>query len=1339
MVRRIPLCMVIVPLMSRQVPLYLSGLFTAAMLLFAHPGTARAGGGFCVPGWSTEIGQPGVFADFDAPAVLTSIVHQVDGNEVLIVGGTFNTIDDVNANFIAQWNGSQWSPLGSGLNGTVRDLTISDGQLVAVGAFTATADGSRTLNRVARWDGQSWQPFGVGVNGVVNGVAVYDAGGGPEVTIGGQFTASGAASVRYVARWNGSTWQQIGGAVGAPVLAIRTFEDSLYATGFFFYPNSSTVPGGNYILEWDGSDWNPLGGGMNLRGTTLEVYDDGGGDALYVGGVFNKVFDGFNASGQGNPATETVAFNLAKWSGQQWSALGGGVNAGVTDLVAYDPGDAFGMGLFVVGDFSAVNFSQISSPYIARWDNGVWRSVPSGMNNTPETITPYFEIASKREILYVGGRFTMVEGRVARRIARWGCLPVDRVWVSQSGGAYLDPLNWSEGDVPGSQRRAVFDEFLAEVPIDPIISVTLGNDWFSRALSVQTDTVRLNLNSSTLILTESATGPDPSLAVGIYNADSTPGAVATLELTNDSVLPASLLASRVEIGFVPDSDGTLRLTGPDLGLQASGDMLIGEAGLGTVVSESGSQISYSGSLLLGGSGSGSLTARTGASVNSLNDQNSIILGRDAGSLGSLFITNPQSSLVHISGSAGSILFGDAGSAEVEVRNGGFLRTTSLNQIRLANQPGSEASVLVTGTGSVWQASGQAITTGLGSSRISIENGGRINASSGLILLPGSTLSGNGVFDGNISNIADIVPGLVESTPPSVGSLSVLGDYQQSGVPLGSSLQFSGRLDILVDQQANASSLDVIGDVRLAGRLLVRFDDELGSPSPSAFKSGGVQVLSSTSNLTLSRFDLAVMPPLPPTASGQIQFLRPEYSFGERGGFSIDLVLETGESLGFGNPQELGAPGGPVDAVLADVGGTQFGAPDGLPDLLLLVSGTTPGSFGTVVVFINQGLETPGDPESWLGFITSPVLQYSVGPDPTAISVGDLDGNGSLDFVVTNSGDGTMTIRRNDGFGGFAAGSLVVPVGQKPSDVVIIELNEFGETTSLDIAVSLEDENSIAVFGNLGGKGFGWQGVTLETTLPTGNRPMKIAGFNIDNDKWNTLISANTDGTVSLFGNDGVSLSPLLTLTGVPLPQTMLSEDLDGDGFVDIAIGGAEGVGILRNNSNGSFFPPAVIPSDGAVVSLAALDYDGDADFDLAFVSSGPESNNLQVYRNELSDAGSLVFTPTEAPTATGSPILIAGSDINQSGEANIVSITESSLRNAGGQQSSIITWLAEQSATTPCPGDADGNLVVNLDDLNIVLSNFGSNSSEGDVNGDGSVDLDDLNEVLSSFGTSCGS
>lgn len=54
-----------------------------------------------------------------------------------------------------------------------------------------------------------------------------------------------------------------------------------------------------------------------------------------------------------------------------------------------------------------------------------------------------------------------------------------------------------------------------------------------------------------------------------------------------------------------------------------------------------------------------------------------------------------------------------------------------------------------------------------------------------------------------------------------------------------------------------------------------------------------------------------------------------------------------------------------------------------------------------------------------------------------------------------------------------------------------------------------------------------------------------------------------------------------------------------------------------------------------------------------------------------------------------------------------------------------------------CPVDVDESGSVDLDDLNIVLTNFGQKTSIGDTDGNGVVDLDDLNAVLTAFGSEC--
>lgn len=56
-----------------------------------------------------------------------------------------------------------------------------------------------------------------------------------------------------------------------------------------------------------------------------------------------------------------------------------------------------------------------------------------------------------------------------------------------------------------------------------------------------------------------------------------------------------------------------------------------------------------------------------------------------------------------------------------------------------------------------------------------------------------------------------------------------------------------------------------------------------------------------------------------------------------------------------------------------------------------------------------------------------------------------------------------------------------------------------------------------------------------------------------------------------------------------------------------------------------------------------------------------------------------------------------------------------------------------------CPADLDGSGAVDLADLSLLLSQFGSTGAglDGDIDGDGDVDLTDLAALLASFGSTC--
>jgi hypothetical protein len=133
----------------------------------------------------------------------------------LYAGGSFTMIDGIVVNGIARWDGQAWHALGAGIDSMdyAHDLAAllvhdEDGDgpsppaLYAAGGFDSVS-GVPAVG-IARWDGAEWSPVGTGVDGRVDALAAFDPDGpGPnpsDLHVGGWFPTAGAIC-ENIARW----------------------------------------------------------------------------------------------------------------------------------------------------------------------------------------------------------------------------------------------------------------------------------------------------------------------------------------------------------------------------------------------------------------------------------------------------------------------------------------------------------------------------------------------------------------------------------------------------------------------------------------------------------------------------------------------------------------------------------------------------------------------------------------------------------------------------------------------------------------------------------------------------------------------------------------------------------------------------------------------------------------------------------------------------------------------------------------------------------------------------------------------------------------------------------
>jgi hypothetical protein len=311
----------------------------------------------------------------------------------IYLGGDFTYAGTTPANRIVKWDGTSYTTLGSGMNGTVNALfwDQSSSTLYAGGSFTS-ADGL-TARGIARWNGTQWSALGTGLT---NGGTVYaiDVQSSTQVYVGGRFDSiGGATDTQNIARWNGTSWQNLysyaSTSLGGPVYALLRMGSDLYVGGAFYQ-------GGNYNCTLWMSNYTYA----QINGTS----GCGGGVTSYVYSFAKAGTDIYIGSSSG----------LRKWDGTTMSLVSGGPSS-------YDAVYALhwdGSSLYVGGNFSTPGAS-VAKLTGTTWSKlGSW-GLSSPWNTSSGSNNDYPQILDSVQTLLVDNSGTLWAGGILGTADGW--------------------------------------------------------------------------------------------------------------------------------------------------------------------------------------------------------------------------------------------------------------------------------------------------------------------------------------------------------------------------------------------------------------------------------------------------------------------------------------------------------------------------------------------------------------------------------------------------------------------------------------------------------------------------------------------------------------------------------------------------------------------------------------------------------------------------------------------------------------------------------------------------------------------------------------------------------
>ncbi len=358
----------------------------------------------------------------------------------------------------------------------------------------------------------------------------------------------------------------------------------------------------------------------------------------------------------------------------------------------------------------------------------------------------------------------------------------------------------------------------------------------------------------------------------------------------------------------------------------------------------------------------------------------------------------------------------------------------------------------------------------------------------------------------------------------------------------------------------------------------------------------------------------------------------------------------------------------------------------------------------------------------LGVAFTPQQSFATGSQPMAVAVGDFNGDGKPDLAVANYVANNVSVLLNTTPAGATTPSFApqqtFATGQGPSAVAVGDVNGDGRP---DLAVADKFSDAVSVVLNTTPAGATVPSFAPQQTFRTSNYPISVAVGDVNSDGKPDLVTAAAAVSVLLnttpVGATIPSFAPQQTFTTAGIPFAVAVGDFNDDGKADLAVvasnfSGPGMASVLLNTtpagaSTPSFAPEVTFDTFNYSRALTVGDVNGDGKPDLAVTSGGM----ITVLLNTTPIGATVpAFGPYQAFATTGGSQSVAMGDFNGDGKVDLAAPT---IMNRAGAISVLLNRTPIR-ATIPSFAPQQSFRTNNTYPFSVVVADF---------NGDGKPDL----------------